>query len=93
MKPLIAVLMALALAGCAAQQAGAPAAGGDKVTISIGFASIKLGDTPSQILDSADEALYWAKENGRNQCHAYETLVAEGKLQRPMPEVSEIEFF
>lgn len=36
MKPLIPVLAALALAGCAAQQAGAPAAGGDKVTISIG---------------------------------------------------------
>ncbi len=63
------------------------------VTISIGFARIKLGDTPSLVLDSADEALYWAKEHGRNQCHAYETLVAEGKLQRQVSEVSEIEFF
>lgn len=36
MKPLIAVLAALALAGCAAQQAGAPAGAGDKATIRIG---------------------------------------------------------
>jgi diguanylate cyclase (GGDEF)-like protein len=63
------------------------------VTISIGFARIRLGDTPSFVLDSADEALYWAKEHGRNQAHAYETLIAEGKLQRPVSEVSEIEFF
>ncbi len=64
-----------------------------QVTISIGFSRIKLGDTPSVILDSADEALYWAKEHGRNQCHSYETLVAEGKLQPPTQAVSEVEFF
>lgn len=64
-----------------------------RVTVSIGFTRIKLGDTPSRILDSADEALYWAKENGRNQCHAYETLIAEGKLQRNQAPDSEIEFF
>ena len=64
-----------------------------QVTISIGFARIRLGDTTSRILDSADEALYWAKENGRNQCHAYETLIAAGKLTRPVPQVSEVELF
>jgi len=63
------------------------------VTISIGFARIRLGDTPSFVLDSADEALYWAKENGRNQCHAYETLIETGKLKRPAEPASEIEFF
>jgi diguanylate cyclase (GGDEF)-like protein len=51
------------------------------VTVSIGFTRIKLGDTLSMILDSADEALYWAKEHGRNQSHAFETLVEEGKLK------------
>jgi diguanylate cyclase (GGDEF)-like protein len=64
-----------------------------RVTISIGFTRIKLGDTPSKILDSADEALYWAKENGRNQCHAYETLIAEGKLQKIQAQESDVEFF
>ena len=64
-----------------------------RVTISIGFTRIKLGDTPSIILDSADEALYWAKEHGRNQSHAYETLIAEGKLQRAPATESDIELF
>ena len=63
------------------------------VTISIGFARIRLGDTTSRILDSADEALYWAKKNGRNQCHAYETLIADGKLTRPVAPVSEVVLF
>jgi diguanylate cyclase (GGDEF)-like protein len=54
-----------------------------RITISIGFTRIKLGDTPSVILDGADEALYWAKDHGRNQCHAYEELTAAGKLQHP----------
>jgi diguanylate cyclase (GGDEF)-like protein len=62
-------------------------------TISIGFARIRLGDTTSRILDSADEALYWAKEHGRNQCHAYETLIAAGKLTRPVAPASEVELF
>jgi diguanylate cyclase (GGDEF)-like protein len=63
------------------------------VTISIGFARIRLGDTPALVLDSADEALYWAKEHGRNQCHAYETLLETGQLNRPAEAVSEIELF
>ena len=63
------------------------------VTVSIGFTRIKFGDTPSVILDSADEALYWAKEHGRNQCHAYETLVAEGKLQGHAAAQADVELF
>ncbi|MEW6165838.1 MAG: GGDEF domain-containing protein [Pseudomonadota bacterium] len=63
------------------------------VTVSIGFTRIKLGDTPSAILDSADEALYWAKEHGRNQCHAYETLIAAGKLQRHALPAADVEIF
>ena len=64
-----------------------------KVTISIGFARIRCGDTASRIIGSADEALYWAKEHGRNQCHAYETLVAAGKLQAAPEPVSDFELF
>jgi diguanylate cyclase (GGDEF)-like protein len=63
------------------------------VTVSIGFTRIKLGDTLSMILDSADEALYWAKEHGRNQCHAFETLVADGKLKARRAPESELVLF
>lgn len=64
-----------------------------RVTISIGFARIRSGDTASVILGTADEALYWAKEHGRNQCHAYETLIAEGKLQAAPEPISDFELF
>lgn len=45
-----------------------------RITVSIGFTSIGRGATPSAIRDNADAALNWAKEHGRNQCHAYEAL-------------------
>ena len=63
-----------------------------RVTISIGFTSIGVHDTPSQILGSADEALYWAKAHGRNQTCSYEALCDEGKLQRRTV-VSDVELF
>lgn len=53
-----------------------------RVTISVGFASIGPGDTPSQVLDSADEALYYAKGHGRNQVQNFEQLIEAGELQR-----------
>jgi TRAP-type C4-dicarboxylate transport system substrate-binding protein len=61
MKPLIPVLMALALAGCAAQQAGAPAAGGDKVAISIGSPF-----KPGHILVDAADRFKQIVESGSN---------------------------
>ncbi len=64
-----------------------------RVTVCAGFTRITVGDTPSIVLDTADEALYYAKGHGRNQCHAYETLVAEGKLQPPKLQTSELELF
>jgi TRAP-type C4-dicarboxylate transport system substrate-binding protein len=61
MKPLIPILAALALAGCAAQQAGAPAAGGDKVTISIGSPF-----KPGHILVDTAERFKQIVESGSN---------------------------
>lgn len=51
------------------------------VTLSIGFTRIRLSDTPSEVLGNADEALYWAKEHGRNRTCAYEELLADGRLR------------
>jgi diguanylate cyclase len=38
------------------------------VTVSIGIAEFKDGDTAENAFERADKALYDAKENGRNQC-------------------------
>jgi diguanylate cyclase (GGDEF)-like protein len=54
--------------------------GFDAITVSIGFAKLSEGDFPRDIYDQADKALYFAKENGRNQVRCHDDLVAEGLL-------------
>lgn len=62
------------------------------VTVSIGLAEARQGDTPAAVLGNADEALYFAKGNGRNQVHRYETLIEQGLLTRKALH-TEVEFF
>ena len=50
-------------------------------TVSIGFTAMGPERTLEQAVLCADKALYYAKNNGRNQTHCYETLVAGGKLE------------
>lgn len=38
-----------------------------KVTVSVGAASFRQGESPETLLERADQALYQAKESGRNQ--------------------------
>ena len=38
-----------------------------QVTISIGVTALRASDTPDTVLDRADEALYRAKQAGRNR--------------------------
>ena len=51
-----------------------------KVTVSVGFAGI-TPESPVVILGHADQALYYAKENGRNRICHYEELVDSGQLR------------
>jgi len=62
-------------------------------TVSIGMTRISSSELPTTILDRADKALYFSKENGRDQCNSYETLVAEGKLVPSPPGSDNIELF
>ena len=51
------------------------------VTVSVGFVSISPFESPVIILGHADQALYYAKANGRNQACHYDELVSGGQLQ------------
>ncbi|MCX8017700.1 MAG: GGDEF domain-containing protein, partial [Rhodocyclaceae bacterium] len=53
----------------------------EKVTVSIGVTRITDSSMPIELLGHADQALYYAKQHGRNQVCFYETLLAEGKLR------------
>jgi diguanylate cyclase (GGDEF)-like protein len=50
------------------------------VTVSIGYTSISAYDSPVVTLGHADQALYYAKANGRNQACHYDQLVESGLL-------------
>lgn len=52
-----------------------------QVTVSVGFTQIRPNDLPPSIIDRADDALYFAKNNGRNQTWSYEALLADGKIK------------
>ena len=62
-----------------------------QVTISLGFVSIS-SDTPVVVLGHADQALYYAKQHGRNQVQLYDRLVAENLLHTQDASGS-VEFF
>jgi len=59
------------------------------VTVSIGFSTINCHLQPAGLtIVEADRALYFAKENGRNQVHDYHALVEAGHLTPPQQEGS-----
>ena len=62
------------------------------VTVSIGFAHIDPFEPAVGIIGRADQALYFAKTNGRNRVCHYEALVETGELKIEQSEDS-VEFF
>jgi diguanylate cyclase (GGDEF)-like protein len=64
-----------------------------KVTMSIGYTAARASDTASTVFERADEALYYAKQHGRNQSRCYESLVRAGELKDKTQSEGEIELF
>jgi GGDEF domain-containing protein len=54
------------------------------ITVSIGFTELRTGDSPSGAFERADKAVYYAKQNGRNQrgVPPRADLIARGLLRR-----------
>lgn len=50
------------------------------LTITIGFTELETGLLPPTIIQRADSALYFGKNDGRNQVNSYERLVRDGEL-------------
>ncbi len=61
-------------------------------TASVGFTQIVQGDSPSAACERADQAVYYAKRNGRNQVCSESDLVARGLLKSDT-KVGDIELF
>ena len=62
------------------------------VTVSVGFAGTKLC-SPVEILGQADQALYYAKENGRNKVCHFEHLMEQGLMHNTQVSNDSVEFF
>jgi len=63
-----------------------------RITVSIGFTKIRPFDATLSMIDRADQALYYAKNHGRNQVSDYNQLLQKGEIKENINE-SEIEFF
>jgi diguanylate cyclase (GGDEF)-like protein len=46
------------------------------ITVSLGFTRVGDHDSPAHAFDRADQAVYWVKQNGRNQCKEFNAEVA-----------------
>lgn len=55
----------------------------DRVTVSIGMVEILQGNDPTTLVGRADQALYYAKDHGRNQLAVYEHLLEQGAISIP----------
>jgi len=52
-----------------------------RITVSVGLSDIRVGDAPDVVCNRADQAVYFAKRNGRNRVCSYSDLVQHGLLQ------------
>jgi diguanylate cyclase (GGDEF)-like protein len=63
------------------------------VTVSIGYAHIDHQANPTLVFGSADKALYYAKEHGRDRVESYQKLVKDNLIEDETSESAEIEIF
>ena len=65
----------------------------ENVTVSVGFTEVRHQDTPNVAFARADQAVYRAKHQGRNQTLSHEGLVRAGVLASPEAHIGDVELF
>jgi diguanylate cyclase (GGDEF)-like protein len=63
-----------------------------KITVSVGFTAIEVGDTPAAAFERADRAVYHAKHSGRDQVSNHAELMRRGVIEDDR-RVSDVELF
>jgi len=63
------------------------------ITVSIGVTNVNTTSNRVEVISRADKALYYSKENGRNQVNSFETLLGTGELVDNIPDIDDIELF
>jgi diguanylate cyclase (GGDEF)-like protein len=64
-----------------------------QVTISIGATEMIRNTFAGTLLDYADKALYYSKQNGRNRLTFFEDMVSGGLATREVPPSENLDFF
>ena len=64
-----------------------------QVTVSVGFSEVRAWSNPTQIFGQADQALYYAKEHGRNRVDCYESLLEKKEISIPDSGHAEVDLF
>jgi diguanylate cyclase (GGDEF)-like protein len=64
-----------------------------RITVSVGFTALRVGDTPSGAFERADKAVYYVKEHGRNRVCSYTDLTAQGELTEDDDKTGDVELF
>ena len=65
----------------------------NKVTASVGFCEFNNQVTLSTIVERADKALYYSKDNGRNLVSGFEALLDNNNIQHHVIDEGDIELF
>jgi diguanylate cyclase (GGDEF)-like protein len=63
------------------------------ITVSVGFTSVRASDSPASAFERADQAVYHAKQSGRNRVADFAALVAVGALTEDVHDNSDVELF